>query len=295
MSTIDLNGIAAFAAIARHGSFRAAAADRGVTPSALSHALGRLERTLGVRLLTRTTRAVALTEAGERLLARAEPALDDVAAAVEDLNTLRDTPTGRLRVTAPRIAASTVLARTLPSFVQAFPTIQLEISVEDAFQDIATYGFDAGIRLGESLQANMVAIPISPPVAMAVVASPTYLDLREPIRVPGDLRHHACIGLRLLSTGETYAWEFEQKGAPISVTVAGPLIMDDQEMIIGAARNGLGLAYTTCDYVSADLATGTLRRVLTDWMPQRERFFIYHQSRKNTSAALRAFIQHLKA
>lgn len=292
MSNLDLDAISAFADIVRLGSFRAAANERGVTASALSHAMTRLERSLGVRLLTRTTRAVALTDAGERLLSRAGPALADIAGAVDDLNALRDTPSGRVRITAPRIAAVTVLARSLAGFVKAHPNIQLEISVADGFQDLAIMGFDAGVRLGEALQPNMVAVPISGPVEMVVVASPVYLAAHAPIRMPQDLRAHSCIGLRLLSAGSLYAWEFQRDGVKQAVSVAGPLVVDDQEMVVSASISAIGLGYTTLDYARPYLDSGQLVRVMPEWTQVEDGFFLYYPSRKNIPAALRAVIEH---
>jgi DNA-binding transcriptional LysR family regulator len=292
MANHDLDAISAFADIVRCGSFRAAANERGVTASALSHAVSRLERHLGVRLLTRTTRAVALTDAGERLLSRAGPALADIAGAVEDLNAFRDTPSGRVRITAPRMAAATVLARGLASFVQAYPSIQLEISVADGFQDLAMMGFDAGVRFGEALQPNMVAVPVSGPVEMVVVGAPTYLAAHAPINVPQDLRTHACIGIRLLSAGALYAWEFQRDGVKQTVNVAGPLIVDDQEMVVSASASGVGLGYTMLEYAQPYLDSGQLVRVLPQWTQVEDGFFLYYPSRKNIPAALRAVIGH---
>lgn len=292
MTNFDLDALAAFADIVRLGSFRAAANERGVTASALSHAITRLERHLGVRLLLRTTRALALTEAGERLLARAGPALADIAGAVEDLNDLRDTPSGRVRITAPRLAALTVLKARLASFVQAYPRIELEISVADGFQDLAIHGFDAGIRFGEALQPNMVAVRISGPLEMAVVAAPAYLAANEPVRTPQDLRAHACIGLRLLSAGSLYAWEFQRDGVKQAIDVRARLIVDDQEMMLAAALGGVGLGYTMLDYAQPLLAAGRLVRVLPEWSPVEDGFFLYYPSRKHLPAALRAVIDH---
>ncbi|CUI04325.1 LysR substrate-binding domain-containing protein [Massilia antarctica] len=294
MTTIHLDALSAFADIVRCGSFRAAAAERAVTPSALSHAMTKLERDLGVRLLRRTTRAVAPTDAGKRLLARAKPALDDIAGALEELNEVRDTPSGRLRITAPRMAAATVLARALPSFARAYPRIELEISVDDGFQDLAANGFDAGIRLGEALQPNMVAVPVSAPVAMAVVAAPAYLEAHPAPVAPEDLAAHACIQLRLLSSGTLYGWEFERGAQKSVVHVGGGLIMDDQELIVRAAIDGLGLAYSALDYVAPHIEQGRLRRVLAGWTPEGAGFCLYYPSRKHLPAALRALIEHLR-
>ncbi len=284
----EIDALSTFASIASLGGFRAAAKERGVSPSALSHQMAKLERELGVRLLARTTRAVSLTEAGARLLELVSPALHDIDRALDGLNNWRDKPFGRVRLTAPRIAASTLLAQALPSFVQAYPDIALEISVADAFQDLAAAGFDAGIRLGEDLQANLVAVAISEPVQMVVVAAPAFLAVRVPVVCPEDLRQHPCIGLRLLHSGQVYAWEFESQGRKLSVQVTGQLLMDDQEMIVLAAANGLGFAYTTLQYARPYLESGRLQRVLEEWLPPVD------PSRKNVPAALRALIAHLR-
>lgn len=290
----DLNAVATFAAVVRTGSLRAAAAERGVTASAVSHALARLERDLGVRLMVRSTRALTLTEAGERLLAAAAPALAEIGAAAAGLDDLRDRPQGRVRLTAPRIAALTILARLLPSFLAAHPGIRLEVSVSDRFEDIAATGFDAGIRLGEALRPNMIAVPIGPPVAMAVVASPGYLAGAPPLDDPADLAAHRCIGLTLRSTGEPYHWEFAKDGRAVAVTLDSQLASDDQELALAAAEAGLGLAYTALDYAQPALEAGRLVRVLEDWTPADERFFLYYQSRKNLPFALKAVIDHLR-
>jgi DNA-binding transcriptional LysR family regulator len=289
----EIDALSTFVSIARLGGFRAAAKERGVSPSALSHQMAKLERELGVRLLARTTRAVSLTEAGARLLELVSPALEDIDRALDGLNNWRDKPFGRVRLTAPRIAAGTVLAQALPGFVQAYPDIALEISVADAFQDLAAAGFDAGIRLGEDLQPNLVAVAISEPVQMVVVAAPAFLAPR-PVVCPEDLREHPCIGLRLLHSGQVYAWEFEGRGRKLSVQVSGPLLMDDQEMIVQAAVNGLGFAYTTLQYARPYLDSGGLVRVLQEWLPPVDGFFLYYPSRKNVPAALRALIEHLR-
>lgn len=294
MTTLDLAAIAVFADIVRHGSFRGAAAERGVTASALSHALTRLERSLGVRLLTRSTRAVALTDAGRRLLARAGPALADIAGAVEALNEVRATPSGRVRVTAPRLAAATVLLRGLPAFIAAYPQIELEISVADGFQDLAAHGFDAGVRFGESLQANMVAVAVSAPLHMIAVAAPSYLAAHAPIVLPRDLRQHACIGIRLLSAGSLYAWEFARGGVKQVIEVSSQVVVDDQELAVAAAVAGVGLAYTSLDYARAQLEAGRLRQVLPDWSEAEPGFYLYYPSRKHLPAALRALVEHYR-
>lgn len=293
MTRPDFDAVSALAAIVRNGSFRKAASERGVTASALSHAITRLEKNLGVRLLIRSTRALQPTDAGARLLTAAGPALSEIETALAEIEATRDTPTGRIRITAPRIAAAAVLAPRLSSFVAKYPAVALEISVADEFQDIAAQGFDAGIRLGEALRPDMIAIPVSKPVAMAVVASPAYLEAHPPIKKPGDVAHHDCIGLRLQTSGEDYAWEFRNGKREIDVAVKGALTSDDQELIVSMSLAGLGLAYTLFDYVEPHLKTGRLVRVLENWTPADARFFLYHRSRKYQPAALRAFVSHL--
>ncbi len=214
----------------------------------------------------------------------------DIANALEALNAVRDEPRGRIRITAPRLAAATLLAPRLAAFAARYPDIALEITVEDGFEDLAAGGFDAGIRFGESLSPDMIAVPVSGDIEMAVVASPAYLAARGAPQTPDDLAGHTCVQLRLRAQKAIYRWEFEKDGRSLSVAVPGRLTLDDQELIVASAISGAGLAYTTLDYARAALDDGRLVRVLADWCPPFPGFFLYYPSRKHLPAALRAFI-----
>jgi len=294
MDRTPLNDLAAFAAVARHRSFRRAAAELGVSPSALSHSLRGLEERLGVRLVNRTTRSVAPTQAGQRLLARLEPALQDIAGALEAINEDRARPAGTLRLTVSRMGASAVLVPALPRFHAAYPDVHLEICVDDGFADIVADGFDAGIRFGESLQNDMIAVPVSGPARMTVVGSPDYFARRPPPRTPDDLKDHTCIRFRLPTSRNLYRWEFERDGKPLEVAVNGPLTLNDLETATRAAVDGIGLTYSEVEYVAPLVAAGRLVPVLEDWLPPFPGFFLYYPSRRQMPAALRALIDTLR-
>ncbi|MCW2246041.1 DNA-binding transcriptional LysR family regulator [Azospirillum fermentarium] len=294
MDRTPLNELAAFAAVARHRSFRRAAAELGVSPSALSHSLRGLEERLGVRLVNRTTRSVAPTQAGQRLLARLEPALQDIAGALEAINEDRARPAGTVRLTVLRLGASAVLAPALPRFLATYPDVHLDIAVDDSFTDIVANGFDAGIRFGESLQNDMIAVPVSGPACMTVVGSPAYFARHPPPRTPYDLKDHACIRFRLPSTRALYRWEFERDGKEIEVAVNGPLTLNDLETAVHAAVGGVGLCYAGTEYVAPLIAAGRLVPVLEDWLQPFPGFFLYYPSRRQMPAALRALIDTLR-
>lgn len=294
MDRAPLNDLAAFAAVARHRSFRRAAAELGVSPSALSHGLRGLEERLGVRLVNRTTRSVAPTQAGLRLLSRLEPALLDIAEALEAINEDRARPAGTLRLTVSRLGASAVLAPALPRFRAAFPDVHLDISVDDGFADVVADGFDAGIRFGESLENDMIAVPVSGPARMTVVGSPDYFARHPPPITPYDLKDHACIRFRLPSRRALYRWEFERDGKEVEVAVSGPLTLNDLEMATRAALDGIGLTYAGAEYVAPLVAAGRLVPVLDDWLPPFPGFFLYYPSRRQMPAALRALIDTLR-
>lgn len=291
--TPDLHDLDAFAAVARHRSFRKAAAERGISASALSHALRGLEERLGVRLLNRTTRSVTPTEAGQRLLARLDPALREVAEALAELNALHAEPVGRLRLNVPRPAARLVLAPLLPRFVAAYPRVRIDVVTDDGLVDIVKDGFDAGIRFGESLAGDMVAVPIEPPQRFVCVAAPDYLATQGIPQTPRELLAHACIGRRFPS-GNVYAWEFQREGQPLRVDVEGPLSFDDDLPMIQAARAGAGIAYVYEALVVDDLAEGRLALVLDAWKPPPSRFFLYYPGRRHLPAALRALVDFIR-
>jgi len=290
----DLPDLAAFAAVARHRSFRKAAIELGLSASALSHAIRGLEERLGVRLLNRTTRSVTPTEAGDRLLARLEPAFRDIAGAVEEIDQFRHRPAGSLKITASIPAAALILAPMVARFLAAYPEIRLEVSVTSALIDIVAGGFDAGVRLGEQLERDMVAVRFGGDQRLVVVAAPAYLAGRTPPRTPRDLTEHACIGYRFPS-GVVYAWEFEKDGRELTVSPEGPLIVNDQRLLIQAALDGAGLGFVFEGMVAAELSEGRLVPLLEDWSPPFPGFFLYYPRQRQMPAALRAFIDFVRA
>ncbi|WP_457579760.1 LysR family transcriptional regulator [Ensifer canadensis] len=283
-----------FLALARHRSFRRAANEIGCTPSALSHALKALEERLDLRLFNRTTRSVALTEAGERLLVRVAPAFRDIEDALDDLNELRGTPVGRLRLNAARASAKMVLLPVVARFLEAHPKISIEIVVDNDLVDMVSEGFDAGIRFGEVIAQDMIAIPIGPRQRSAIVASAAFFERYAKPTTPDHLRDLPCIGLRF-GSGRLYAWEFERGGVELSVEVDGALVVDDQDMMVDAALLGAGVAYTFEDQVRTHLQEQRLVRVLEDWCPYYGGFYLYYPSRRQMPATLRAFVDFVKA
>ncbi|AWN50681.1 LysR family transcriptional regulator [Methylobacterium sp. 17Sr1-1] len=285
----DLPDLAAFAAVARHRSFRRAAAALGLSPSALSHALRGLEERMGVRLLNRTTRSVAPTEAGAALLARLAPALDDIAGAMAAASAAAARPAGTLRLNAPRSACRLVLMPLIARFLTLHPEVRVEVASDDALTDIVGEGYDAGVRFGERLALDMVALPLSGPQRFAVVAAPAYLARRGTPDEPGDLSGHACLRQRFPG-GSLFHWELERDGIPAPVAVDGPLILGDQDLIRLAALDGLGIALLFEGYVADDLADGRLVRLLAPWCPSFPGFHLYYPGRRQVPAALRAFL-----
>ncbi|MCY1073169.1 LysR family transcriptional regulator [Archangium lansingense] len=294
MKRIDPAALSPFLAIATHRSFRRAAVELGVSPSALSHALHNIEERLGVRLVNRTTRSVALTEAGERLYARIRPAFRDISDALEDLNAFRGQPMGTLRINAARQSAQLALMPIVHRFLRAYPDVRVEVRVDDALSDIVAEGFDAGVRFGESIAADMLAVPIGPPQRSAIVGSPEYFERHAVPKTPHELRDLPCIRYRFLS-GVLYRWELERDGKEVLIEVDGPLTLTEQGLMIDAALAGLGLAYVFEGLVEPLLEQGQLVRVLEDWCPAYPGFFLYYPSRRQLPAALRAFIDFAKA
>lgn len=293
MNRTQLSQLAVLAAVAAHGSFRGAARELGVAPSAVSHAVGRLEASLGIRLLARTTRSVAPTEEGRRLLERLAPALDEIAHALEAASDARERPAGNLRITAPRFAADLILAPRLGAFLDRYSEIVLEIANEDGFTDIVQEGFDAGIRLGESLEADMIAVKVGPELESAVVASPEYFRRYGRPQHPRDLAQHRCIRRRF-SNGTLYRWEFEKDGEELTVSVEGPLILGEDRPIIKATMGGAGLAYLFLSRVETAIAEGKLERVMADWCAPYAGPYLYYPSRRQMRPALRAFIDFFR-
>ncbi|ESW83682.1 LysR substrate-binding domain-containing protein [Mesorhizobium sp. C280B] len=293
MKRTHLSQLAVLATVAQCGSFRGAAKELAIAPSAVSYAVSSLEACLGVRLLARSTRSVAPTEEGAQLLERLRPALSEIDLALESAIEARDRPAGNLRLTVPRTAAHLALTPRLSAFAAAYPDIVLEIVIEDRFTDVVEGGFDAGVRLGESLQRDMIAVRIGPDLRGAVVGAPAYFETVPKPQHPRDLAAYRCIRFRF-SSGILYRWEFEQNGEEIEIAVQGPLILDEDHLIANAAVDGAGLAFVFEDYVRAALAAGKLVRVLEDWCPRFDGFFVYYPSRRQMRPALRAFVDFFK-
>ena len=291
MARVHSSDLAGFLAIAKHRSFKAASVELGVTPSALSHALRGVEERLGLRLLNRTTRSVALTEAGERLFARISPAFRDIDDALEDLNSFRGKPAGTLRINSARQSARLVLIPLITKFLKAYPDIRVDLATNDALVDVVSAGFDAGVRFGETIAADMIAGPIGPRHRFAVVGSPGYFKIHKPPVTPHDLRNLPCIRYRF-SSGAMYRWEFERGGVELDIEVDGPLTLGDQDLMLDAALDGAGLAYVFEAQAEKLIAKRKLVRVLADWCPAYPGFFLYYPSRRQVPAALRAFIDH---
>ncbi|MBP2297000.1 LysR family transcriptional regulator [Azospirillum rugosum] len=292
MTDLSLGDLKALSAVAAHRSFRAAAAELGMSPSALSHAVAGLERRLGVRLFNRTTRSVSLTEAGENFLARVRPAMREIADAVETVNRFRDTPAGLLRLNTSEGGAERVLPIVL-DFMATYPDMRVDLVSEGRMVDIVEAGFDAGLRLAEAVPQDMVAVPLNMPEAFAVVAAPECFATRPPPRVPADLFAHDCIRTRMPS-GAIHRWEFERQGEEIRIDPPGRLTLGSHELSLRAALAGAGLAYVTERAARADLAAGRLVRVLADWTPPFPGLCLYYPRQRLPSAGLRAFIAHVQ-
>ena len=294
MKLKQLDGLVAFWKVAEHRGFTAAAAELEVSPSALSQSIRQLESRLGVRLLNRTTRSVSLTEAGEAYLARVGPALSQVIEAGEELNALQGRPAGTLRLNAARISTAMVLQPMLAGFLQQNPHVQLELVNDEGFVDIVEKGFDAGVRMGESLHRDMVAIPLGGPVTVAVVASPEYLKRVPAPRHPDDLARHNCVRFRFAGTGAIYKWEFQVDDHLVEYEVKGSLTIGDTLFGIDAALEGIGLAYTFEQLAATHLRAKRLKRVLTSFSPTFPGFYLYYPSRHDQPTKLRALIEYTK-
>jgi DNA-binding transcriptional LysR family regulator len=294
MTTSNLDDLAAFAAVARERSFTRAAAALGSSTSNLSHTITRLERALGTRLLQRTSRSVSTTEAGEELLKILAPALQSIEAGLHQLDEARAGVSGTLRLTATRQAYLSVIRPILPTFTAAHPQATVEIITEYAYRDVVNDRFDAGIRLGEKLQKDMIALKVGPDLRMAVVASPEYLRKAEPIDHPHHLTQQRCLNYRMLSAGTIYAWEFERGGQKMQVQVSGPVTFSDPELMLQAALDGLGIAYLLDHEVAPHLASGHLTKLLGEWTPPFPGFHLYYPSRRHMRPILATFIKALR-
>ncbi|MFI5184834.1 MAG: LysR family transcriptional regulator [Vicinamibacteria bacterium] len=291
----ELTTLAAFAVVANERSFTKAAVKLGVSRSAISHSIRTLEERLGLRLLARTTRAVAPTDAGERLLAQLGPALRDIEAALTDVGRLRERPAGIVRLIAPPIVLATILSPKLAKFARDYPDVLLDLTSEDdTRRDLVAGRYDAGIHLGEFLQRDMVAVKVTGEQRAAIVAAPAYFESHPKPKTPRDLTAHRCLRYRMGPDGPVYRWEFEKRGKPVTVSVSGALIVNDAEFMIRAALDGVGLAYALEQYVAEHIARGRLVRVLEDWCPPFEGYFLYYPSRRHQPRALQALVDALR-
>jgi DNA-binding transcriptional LysR family regulator len=290
----DFNDLLAFQAVAREGSFTRAAAQLNVSPSALSHTIRRLESVLDVRLLTRTTRSVALTDAGERLLNEIAHHFDDIDRAVDSLMAMRDKPTGTLRINAGEHAVRSILWPRLDAFLRQYPDIKVEVDIDNGYTDIVAGRYDAGVRLGQEVAGDMIAVRIGPDWRMAVVAAPDYFRGHGVPRTPHDLTDHRCINLRLATYGGFYAWEFEREGESVNVRVDGQLAFNSSVPILSAALAGHGLAYIPEDMAASHVAEGRLQRVLTRWCPAFTGYHLYYPSRRQSSPAFQLLLEALR-
>lgn len=294
MSRENYNDLQAFVTVAQERSFTRAAGRLGVSPSALSHTLRQLETRVGLRLLTRTTRSVAPTEAGERLLATLAPTFGSIDEALAGLAELRDTPSGTIRITATEHAARAVLWPVLRDFLTRYPEVGVEIITDSSLIDIVADRFDAGVRLGEQVARDMIATPIGPPTRLVVVGSPKYLRGRASPATPRDLVAHECINLRFLSQGGLYAWEFEKDGHPLNVRVNGRLAFNSTDRILDAVLAGFGLGFLPEDMVQPHVAAKRLRLVLDDWCPLFPGYHLYYPSRRQPSQAFSLLVEALR-
>jgi len=290
----NLNDLLAFLAVAQERSFTKAAAKLGVSQSALSHTIRGLEEQLGLRLLTRTTRSVAPTEAGERLLNAIGPRLEEIEAEVAALGELREKPAGRIRITATDYAIETLLWPKLTKFLSRYPEVQVELITDYGLTDIVTERFDAGVRIGEQVAKDMIAVRIGPDIRIAVVASPAYFESRTIPKTPQELVNHNCINLRLPTRGGLYAWEFEKNGRELNVHVGGQLAFNGTFQMLNAAVAGFGLAYVPEDVAEPYLTEGRLERVLADWCPSYAGYHLYYPSRRQPTPAFTLLVEALR-
>lgn len=290
----NLNDLRAFVVVARERSFTRAAAQLGLSRSALSHAMLALEARLGVRLLARTTRSVSTTEAGARLLATVAPRLQEIEAELGALSAMRDKPAGTVRITAHDHAIATVLWPRLQPLLLEYPDIRIEFSVDYAFTDIASQRFDAGVRVGDRVDKDMVAVRIGPPLRMAVAASPAYLAGKALPITPHELTGHQCVNLRLPTHGGLYAWDFEKDGQALAVRVQGQVVFNNTQLMLQAALDGLGFCYVPLELVQPHAERGRLVPVLQDWWPSFSPYHLYYANRRQTAPALALVIEALR-
>ena len=289
-----LDGVEAFLGVAQHRSFRRAAGELGVTPSAISQAVRALEARVGAALFIRTTRSVGLTEAGQRFLARAKPAFEELVAASDAARELGQRPAGLLRLSVPRAVVPILLEPLIASFCQAYPEVEVEIAASEELVDLAAKGFDAGVRLGQFIAADMVAVPLTRPLRYVIVGSPAYLTRRDRPERPDDLRHHACVRMRR-SSGAIALWSLSDDGRAIEIAVSGPFIANDFPTMLGAAVEGVGLAQVPEPVAAEAVKAGKLVRVLDKFAPMAPGVFLYYPGHRQMMPKLRAFIDHVKS
>jgi DNA-binding transcriptional LysR family regulator len=294
MNRGNLADLTAFVAVADHLSFRAAASRLGVTPSALSHSMRQLEERLGVRLLHRTTRSVSVSDAGLRLLERLRPAFGEIAGALEDLNQERQRPLGRLRIYANHLAAAGVIAPIWGRFLSTYPEVHLELAVGEAPIDIVAKGFDAGIGPHDRAPADMIAVRVMGPMKVVVVGAPTYFARRRPPRTPDDLARHSCVQYRRAADGDVFVWPFKRNRRSRRISVEGQVMVNNTDLAVRAAVDGLGIAYTIEALAEPFMRSGQLVRVLEDWSPSFEGLFLYYPGHRQVPAALRALIDMIR-
>ncbi|MBB4273263.1 LysR family transcriptional regulator [Rhizobium mongolense] len=294
MKRDELGDLVAFLAVAEERSFTRAAAQLGTSQSSLSHTVRRLEERMGMRLLTRTTRNVSPTDAGEQLAETLRPAFDDIRSRINALSALRQRPAGTIRITSSRHAAETILMPAVKRLMAEFSEINVEISIEQRFVDLAAERFDAGIRLGEGVEKDMIAVRIGPALRMVVAGSPQYFERHTKPRTPHDLTQHTCINLRLPTLGGLYAWEFEKDTRPLNVRVDGQFICNDVPMIIDAALSGIGLTCLPDDHLGPLVKEGKLVSVLEDWCPPFPGYHLYYPSRRLASPAFALLVDALR-
>lgn len=290
----NFNDLLAFVTVAREGSFTKAAKKMGVSQSALSHTIRGLETRLGIRLLTRTTRSVSPTEAGERLLNTAAPRFDEITQELTSLNELRDKPAGTIRITAAEHAANNVLWPKLSAIMHDYPDVKIDINVDYSMTNIVSQRFDAGVRLGDQVEKDMIAVRIGPDLRMAVVATPEYFARCGKPRTPHDLQQHSCINLRLPTHGNLQIWEFEKNGTPLNVRVDGQWVFNNTTSRLRAALAGYGLAYVPEDMVCDLVKEGTLIRVMKEWCPAFPGYHLYYASRRQSSPAFQLVVDALR-
>jgi DNA-binding transcriptional LysR family regulator len=289
-----LDGVAAFLSVAQHRSFRRAAAELGVTPSAISQAVRTLEARVGATLFLRTTRSVGLTEAGERFLSRAKPAFEELVAAGQFARELGQRPAGLLRLSVPRAVVPILLEPLIASFCQAYPAVEVEIAASEELIDLAAEGFDAGVRMGQFIAADMVAVRLTPPFRFIIVGSPAYLARGDRPERPSDLRQHACVRLRR-SNGALALWSLNDAGRAVEIAVSGPLIANDFPTVLGAALEGVGLAQVPEPIATSAMKAGKLVQVLEKFAPTTPGVFLYYPGRRQMMPKLRAFVDHVKS